>query len=147
MFVCLLHVHISVLSLSGALDFVHTLWTKKTESRGKVLSLSTLGTWGRRSKSWTSCAGDSFLCCVICPQILRVPPVKHLTSRLLISLTPVQPELVVRRDHSGGGCRDRCSQGGSGCREPLLPRYVHRSGLSTCVFSASVSVSFFGFMP
>lgn len=35
------------------------------ESRGKVPSRSTLGTWGRRSKSWTSCAGDAGLCRLI----------------------------------------------------------------------------------
>lgn len=57
------------LSFSGARDFVHTPWTKKMESKGRVPSLSTPGTWGRHSKSWTSCAGKT-RCVLLCPQIL-----------------------------------------------------------------------------
>lgn len=74
--------------------------------------------------------GDSFKC---------------VTSLPSVSSMPTQPELVVRRDHRGGGCRDRCSQGGSGCWEPVLPRYVHRWGL-VAIHSGSCFTLCFSFV-
>lgn len=56
-----------------------------------------------------------------------------LLLNLSISYMPIQPELAVWRDHSGRGCRDRCSQGGSGCWQSLLPCYVHRWGPVSCL--------------
>lgn len=46
-------------------------------------------------------------------------------------ISSVQPEPVVWCDYSCRGCRDCCSQGGSGCREPLFPRHVYRYGPSS----------------
>lgn len=48
-----------LMSPSGALDFVHMRWRRKTDRRDKVQSPLTPGTWGKPSKSWMSCAGDA----------------------------------------------------------------------------------------
>lgn len=72
-------------------------------------------------------------CCTLFLQLFAVTHTLCVTLCKLDAFPSsyLQPEPVVRRDHRGRGCGDRCSQSSSGCRKPLLPRHVHRFGPSS----------------